>query len=43
VRFTEKGFFEKVAPEDGEVPFKTVRDWDYWQDRRIAEYASGPV
>lgn len=41
VRFTEKGFFEKVAPEDGDVPFKTVRDWDYWQDRRIAEYASG--
>lgn len=39
VRFTEKGFFEKVAPEDDDVPFRTVRDWDYWQDRRVAEYA----
>ncbi|MEA5049159.1 MAG: lysophospholipid acyltransferase family protein [Eubacteriales bacterium] len=41
VRFSEKGFFEKVSPEDDEVPFKTVRDWDYWQDKRVAEYADG--
>lgn len=40
VRFTELGFFEKVLPQDEEIPFQTVRDWDYWQDRRVAEYAN---
>lgn len=39
VRFTETGFFEKVTPDDPEPPFRTVRDWDFWQDRRIVEYA----
>ncbi|NLI54674.1 MAG: 1-acyl-sn-glycerol-3-phosphate acyltransferase [Clostridiales bacterium] len=41
VRFTETGFFEKVSPDDPEPPFRTVRDWDFWQDRRIVEYANG--
>lgn len=40
VRFTETGFFEKVEPSDPEPAFTTVRDWDFWQDRRIIEYAS---
>ena len=40
VRFSETGFFEKVSPEDEDVPFRTVRDWDYWQDHRVAEYAA---
>lgn len=40
VRFSETGFFEKVMPEDEDIPFKTVRDWDYWQNGRIAEYAN---
>ncbi len=39
VRFTETGFFEKVNPVDPEPPFRTVRDWDFWQDKRIVEYA----
>ncbi len=39
VRFTETGFFEKVEPDDPELPFTTVRDWDFWQDKRVAEYA----
>ena len=39
VRFTETGFFEKVEPDDPELPFDTVRDWDFWQDKRVAEYA----
>ncbi len=39
VRFTETGFFEKVEAEDPEPPFETVRDWDFWQDKRIVEYA----
>jgi 1-acyl-sn-glycerol-3-phosphate acyltransferase len=39
VRFTETGFFEKVEQSDPELPFKTIRDWDYWQDTRIADYA----
>lgn len=39
-RFTETGFFEKVEPSDSELPFTTVRDWDFWQDKRIAEYAA---
>ena len=33
VRFTETGFFEG---ED--APFSTVRDWDAWQNGRIAAY-----
>ena len=41
VRFTETGFFEKVEPSDPEPPFTTIRDWDYWQDQRIVEYAAG--
>lgn len=40
VRFTETGFFEKVQPDDPEPPFTTVRDWDFWQDKRIIEYAN---
>ena len=40
VRFTETGFFEKVSPDDPDVPFRTIRDWDYWQDKRVAEYAA---
>ncbi len=40
VRFTETGFFEKVESSDPEPPFTTVRDWDYWQDRRVLEYAA---
>lgn len=40
VRFTETGFFEKVSSDDPEVPFRTIRDWDYWQDKRVAEYAA---
>ena len=39
VRFTETGFFEPVSPQDGEVPFQTVRDWDSWQNQRVAKYA----
>lgn len=39
VRFTETGFFEKVEPDDPELLFDTVRDWDFWQDKRVAEYA----
>ena len=40
VRFTETGFFEKVSPDDPDMPFRTIRDWDYWQDKRVAEYAA---
>ena len=40
VRFTETGFFEKASPEDDEPPFRTVRDWDYWQNKRIEQYAA---
>jgi len=40
VRFTETGFFEKVAADDPEPPFTTVRDWDFWQDKRVMEYAA---
>lgn len=40
VRFSETGFFEQVSPEDPPVPFRTVRDWDYWQDRRVTDYAA---
>jgi len=40
VRFTETGFFEKVEPDDPELPFTTVRDWDFWQDKRVVEYAA---
>ena len=40
VRFTETGFFEKVEPDDPEPPFATVRDWDFWQDKRVTEYAA---
>ncbi|MDD4312814.1 MAG: lysophospholipid acyltransferase family protein, partial [Eubacteriales bacterium] len=40
VRFTETGFFEKAEPSDPEPPFSTVRDWDFWQDKRIVAYAS---
>ncbi|MDD4312909.1 MAG: hypothetical protein PHW41_10555, partial [Eubacteriales bacterium] len=40
VRFTETGFFEKVEPSDPEPPFSTVRDWDFWQDKRIVAYAA---
>ena len=40
VRFTETGFFEKVDPGDPEVPFATVRDWDFWQDKRVLDYAA---
>ena len=40
VRFTETGFFEKVEPGDSEPPFTTVRDWDFWQDKRVIEYAA---
>ena len=40
VRFSETGFFEKVEPGDPELPFETVRDWDFWQDKRIVEYAA---
>ncbi len=40
VRYTQTGFFEKVEQNDPEPPFTTVRDWDYWQDTRVAEYAS---
>lgn len=39
-RFTQTGFFEKVEPSDPELVFTTVRDWDFWQDRRILEYAA---
>ena len=39
VRYAPTGFFEKVAETDPEPPFRTVRDWDYWQDKRILEYA----
>ena len=39
VRFTPTGFFDKVDPSDPEPAFKTVRDWDYWQNKRILEYA----
>ena len=39
MRFTQTGFFEKVEPGDPELPFTTVRDWDFWQDKRIKEYA----
>jgi hypothetical protein len=39
-RFTQTGFFEKVEPSDPEPVFTTVRDWDFWQDRRIIEYAA---
>ena len=39
VRFTETGFFEKAEPDDPEPLFRTVRDWDFWQDKRIVEYA----
>ncbi len=40
VRYTETGFFEKVDACDPELPFTTVRDWDFWQDKRIIEYAA---
>jgi len=40
VRYTETGFFEKVESSDPELAFTTVRDWDFWQDKRILEYAS---
>lgn len=40
VRYAPTGFFEKVAETDPEPPFRTVRDWDYWQDKRILEYAA---
>ncbi len=40
VRYTETGFFEKVELGDPEPPFTTVRDWDYWQNGRIAQYAA---
>lgn len=39
VRFTDKGFFEQVSPQDEKIPFATIRDWDYWQDGRVAQYA----
>ena len=28
-----------LADSGGEPAFKTVRDWDYWQNKRILEYA----
>lgn len=40
VRYAPTGFFEKVAETDPELPFRTVRDWDHWQDKRILEYAA---
>jgi DNA-directed RNA polymerase subunit RPC12/RpoP len=40
VRYTETGFFEKVEASDPEPLFTTVRDWDFWQDKRIVEYAA---
>ncbi len=40
VRFTETGFFERVSPADEAPPFPTVRDWDYWQNKRIERYAA---
>ena len=40
VRYTETGFFEKVEGSDPEPPFTTVRDWDRWQNSRVAEYAA---
>ena len=40
VRYTETGFFEKVEASDPELAFETVRDWDFWQDKRIVEYAA---
>lgn len=40
VRYAPTGFFEKVEQADPEPPFRTVRDWDFWQDKRILEYAA---
>jgi 1-acyl-sn-glycerol-3-phosphate acyltransferase len=39
VQYTELGFFEKVEVIDPEPMFTTVRDWDFWQDKRVLEYA----
>jgi 1-acyl-sn-glycerol-3-phosphate acyltransferase len=39
VRYTTTGFFDKVEPGDPEPAFTTVRDWDFWQNKRILEYA----
>lgn len=40
VRYMDTGFFEKVEQNDPEPVFTTVRDWDFWQDKRIMEYAA---
>ena len=40
VRYTETGFFEKVETSDPALPFTTIRDWDIWQDSRVADYAA---
>ena len=40
VRYTETGLFEQVELSDPEPPFTTVRDWDYWQNTRVMEYAN---
>lgn len=39
VRYNTLGFFEKVEPGDPEPIFTTTRDWDFWQNGRILEYA----
>jgi DNA-directed RNA polymerase subunit RPC12/RpoP len=39
VRYNTLGFFEKVEPDDPEPIFTTTRDWDFWQNGRILEYA----
>lgn len=40
VRFTPTGFFEKAGAGDPDPVFTTIRDWDFWQDKRILEYAA---
>ena len=41
VRYDEWGYFTEVSErgEDGEAPFRTVRDWDAWQKEYLAGLA----
>jgi len=38
VRYNVLGFFESM--DEAEPPFTTVRDWDRWQEERMAEIAA---
>jgi 1-acyl-sn-glycerol-3-phosphate acyltransferase len=40
VRYADTGFFEKVEAGDPDPIFTTARDWDFWQNKRILEYAN---